>query len=274
MRWIYQIGNTEITRINDVVLSNVRPEELIPQWSGEDPVSLSVHAWLVRDGSRSVLIGAAAGNRKSRPHSPRLDRLSTQFLENLREAGTTPEEIDFVLLTHLSADNIGWNTRWDNGRWIPTFPNARYLFPQSEYEFFSNPANRTDRNQTHFVAQADSLQPVIAAGQAETLEAGLTDEGFSVYPAPGHSPGHTAFVLRSDDRIAVFCGDSLHHPVQVQNPEWNSVCDALPEAAIESRRRVIGFACDNDAMVFTSHFAGSSVGRIRRSASGFQWRFM
>jgi glyoxylase-like metal-dependent hydrolase (beta-lactamase superfamily II) len=274
MRRIYQIGNAEITRIDDVVLTDVKSEELIPQWSGERTVTVSFHAWLVRDRNRSILIGTAAGNRKPRPHWPGLDRLRTQFLENLREAGVAPEQIDSVLLTHLYADNIGWNTRWADGRWVPTFPNARYLFPKSDYDFLRNPANQTDRDQSHFPAQTDSLQPVIVSGQGQTFEADLAQEGFSIYPAPGHSPGHVAFVLRSDDRIAMFCGNSLQHPVQVRNPDWNCAGDALPEAAIQSRRRVIGFASDHDVAVFPAHFSGSSVGRIRRNGSGFLWSFM
>jgi glyoxylase-like metal-dependent hydrolase (beta-lactamase superfamily II) len=244
-RRIYQVGNAEITRISEGVLTRIRPQTLIPQWSGEQQsVSLSVHAWLVREEGHSILIGTAAGN--------------PPFLVDLRESGVTPEEIDLVLLSHLSSDNIGWNTRLENGRWIPTFPNAQYLFPQSEYA----------------LARADRMQPVIEAGLGKTLEVGLPVDGFSALPAPGHSPGHTAFVLRSDHRIALFCAGSLQHPIQVQNPDWNCASDAVPQAASDSRRRLLEFAAEHEAIVFTSHFTDSSVGRVYRTASGFLWRFM
>lgn len=244
-RRIYQVGNAEITRISDGVLTRIKPQTLIPQWSAEQqPVSLSIHAWLVREEGHSILIGTGAGN--------------PPFLVDLQDSGAAPEEIDLVLLSHLSANNIGWNTRLENGRWIPTFPNAQYLFPQSESAF----------------APTDRMQPVIEAGLANTLEVGLPVDGFSALPAPGHSPAHTALVLRSDHRIALFCGGSLQHPIQVQNPDWNGAGDALPQAAIESRRRLLEFAADHEAMVFTSHFTDSSVGRVYRTASGFLWRFM
>jgi len=260
-RRIYQVGNAEITRISDGVLARIRPQTLIPQWDSElQTISLSMHAWLVREEGHSILIGTAAGN--------------PPFLMDLRDSGATPDEIDLVLLSHLYSDNIGWNTRCENGRWIPTFPNAQYLFPHSEYAFFQDEANRTDGNRSHFLAQTDSMQPVIEAGLGKTLEAGLPVDGFSALPAPGHSPAHTAFVLRSDNRIALFCGSSLQHPIQVQNPEWNCASDAFPQAAIESRRRLLEFAADHEASVFTSHFTDSSVGRIYRTASGFLWRFM
>jgi len=244
-RRIYQVGNAEVTRISDSVLTRIRPQMLIPQWSAEQQaISLSIHAWLIREEGHSILVGTAAGN--------------PPFLVDLRDSGATPDEIDFVLLSHLSSDNIGGNTRLENGRWIPTFPNAQYLFPQSEYA----------------LAQAERMQPVIEAGLGKTLEAGLPVDGFSALPAPGHSPAHTAFVLRSDHRIALFCGGSLQHPIQVQNPQWSCATDANPQAAIESRKRLLEFAADHEASVFTSHFTDSSVGRVYRTASGFLWRFM
>jgi glyoxylase-like metal-dependent hydrolase (beta-lactamase superfamily II) len=274
-RRIYQVGNAEITRISDVVLTRIKPQTLIPQWSTEQPtLSLSIHAWLVREEGHSILIGTAAGTLKPWPNSTHVDPLTTPFLTGLRESGVAPEDIDLVLLSHLHADNIGWNTRLETGRWIPTFPKARYLFPDSEYGFFQDEANCTEDNRPHFLAQTDSMQPVLDAGLGKTLEASLPVDGFTAFPAPGHTPAHTAFVLRSGDRIALFSGASLHHPIQVQNPNWNCAHEALPQAAVESRKRLLAFAADNEASVFTSHFTDSSVGRIHRTAANFLWRFM
>lgn len=145
---------------------------------------LSVHSWLVRDRDRNILIDTGAGNGKPRPYAPYFDHLDTPYLERLRAAGCEPEDIDYVLLTHLHVDHVGWNTQLENGDWLPTFPNARYIFARAEYDYFTDPQNLSDRNRTSFAVQQDNIVPVIEAGLAELIEIDGNEpiEGFTFHP--------------------------------------------------------------------------------------------
>lgn len=288
----FQIGQATITRISDLTLANFTPTMLLPDWnpkvltdlpdqmiskmmdSTQAHLLLSVHSWLVRDRDRTILIDTGAGNGKVRPDAPYFDHLDTPYLERLRAAGCEPEDIDYVLLTHLHVDHVGWNTRLENGRWVPTFPNARYIFARAEHDYFSDPQNR-DRDPTSFAIQKDSIDPVIEAGLADLIETDGSEpiKGFTFHPTPGHSIAHASIVLQSGGEVALFAGDVMHHPVQVFKPEWNSVFCASPEAAQRSRAWALAFAVDHQATVFSSHFPASSAGSVERDESGFSWTF-
>jgi glyoxylase-like metal-dependent hydrolase (beta-lactamase superfamily II) len=289
----YRVGDAEITRICDWNLSHFKTSQMIPEWNDEtrsclqhplagttdasgEHVLLSIHSWLVKEHGRTILIDTGAGNNKVRPYAQYFDHLQTPYLKHLQAAGVALEEVDHVLLTHLHVDHVGWNTRLENGEWIPTFPNAQYIFSRREHEFFSNPANHTERNRTSFAVQEDSISPIIDAGQAEMMEAGENEvaDGFTFHATPGHSVAHSSIVFRSAGEVALFTGDLMHHPVQVQRPHWNSVFDAFPEAARSSRMWAIEFAADNKALIFSSHFSASSSGRIERIGAEFVWTFL
>ena len=91
--------------------------------------------------------------------------MRTHFLDDLSAAGFPPESIDVVLCTHLHVDHVGWNTRLEDGRWVPTFPRARYLFARREWEHWS-----TERDDDTQRIMADSVKPVLDAGLADLVE--------------------------------------------------------------------------------------------------------
>ncbi|UMM07835.1 MBL fold metallo-hydrolase [Gluconobacter frateurii] len=288
----YAVGDARILKIQDLTLAALSPEQLLPDWDGGralqayprlsetldasgTKIPLSIHSWLIEDRGRKILVDTGAGNNKARPAAPYFDHLRTVWLENLRRAGVRPEEIDFVLLTHLHVDHAGWNTRQQDGIWVPTFPNARYLFSKAEYDFFSDPAHDTTRNKTSFMTREDSVDPIIAAGLADQIDVDGTEilEGFSFYSTPGHTPHHASIVLRSGTDCALFTGDVMHHPVQVNVPEWNTVFDADPLAAIMSRKWALNYAIEHNATVFTAHFPMTSAGRIMSGHQKIDWSF-
>ncbi len=292
----YRIGSAEVTRIPELQLDGFTPAALLPGWTDDDDaparrrpgsltpesftpdgrrVLLSVHSWLIRDRGRTILVDTGAGNDKDRPHARYFDRLRTPYLDRLAAAGVTPEAVDYVLLSHLHVDHVGWNTRLTDGAWVPTFPNARYVFSRREYEFFSDPANRSERNRTSAQAQEDSVDPVIAAGLADTIEVDGQEviPGLSFHPTPGHSPDHASIVLQSDGEQAIFAGDVLHHPIQVERPDLVSIFDADLEATLRSRHWVLSYAADADATFFASHFPSTAAGRVERDGDGFAWHF-
>jgi len=290
----YQIGDATVTRVIDIAIDTFTLDRLLTNWdekipavhpewilpasmdSGGTRAVLSIHTWVIRDLERVILIDTAAGNDKDRPHAPYFEHLQTKYLENLAAIGVQPEDVDFVLTTHLHVDHVGWSTRLINGSWVPTFPNARYFFSKIEHDYYNDQVNHNERNRTSFQVQRDSVNPVIDAGLATLLEAGDTSPipGFTLYPTAGHSPGHVSIVFRSQDEVAFFSGDIVHHPVQVFEPGLMSIFDADAEKATRARQWGLEFAAENGAILFSPHFSGTSAGRVIRHGGGYSWEFV
>ncbi|WP_374424334.1 MBL fold metallo-hydrolase [Chromobacterium sp.] len=282
----YQIGDAKISRVTDTLLHGLAPAYLYADWDAAlldeqpqlrgllDPaghLSLSVHSWVVEWAGQLFLIDTGIGNDKERAFNPLFHRLQTPFLQRLAAAGVQPEQVDHVLLTHLHADHVGWNTRLVDGEWRPTFPNATYALPQGELDFFATPAADSRR-----MVFDDSVAPVIAAGQALAIsrDGGEYRDGLRFHPTPGHCAGHMAISLTSRGETALFTGDVMHSPMQVYRPAWNSVFCREQDAARQSRRWLLDFAAERRATVFTAHFPATSAGRLARRDGGFQWQFV
>ncbi|GLR81872.1 MBL fold metallo-hydrolase [Azospirillum oryzae] len=283
------LGDVRITRIEEFASDAFAPERLLPDWDpavgrrharwmvpgslneAQDRVVISVHAWLVETGGRRFLVDTGAGADKERPGKPLFHRRSDPFLQRLRGTGAEPEDIDMVLLTHLHTDHVGWNTRLTDGGWIPTFPNARYVMPRVELEAMVAAAPDSDRAALF----RDSVEPVLAAGQAEFVapEGAEVAGGFRFQPTPGHSAGHMCIALDCCGTGALFTGDLMHHPIQVHHPDWNSVFCENPDEARRSRLAVLNAVADTDTTLFTAHFPESSAGRVTSDGDGFAWRF-
>lgn len=189
--------------------------------------------------------------------------------------GVAPEDVDFVMCTHLHVDHVGWNTRLIDGRWVPTFPNARYLFGRRELEHWQSVAAAVPEAPVNHGSYQDSVLPVVEAGQAVLVDDGHTlDDGIWVEDAPGHTPGNTMVRLKSADANAVLTGDTIQHPLQLARPDWSSAFCDDPAQSRESRTRLIEGAADTDTLVLTGHFPDPVAGRIVSAASGgFRFRF-
>jgi glyoxylase-like metal-dependent hydrolase (beta-lactamase superfamily II) len=207
------VGDATITRIEETVDTTFTGRGFFPAFDpaavaphlgwlapryylpDRDALVFSMHSWLVRTGRHTVLIDACIGNDKDRMPRAHWHRQRTPFLERLRAAGAGPGDVDYVMCTHLHADHVGWNTVLRDGRWVPTFPNARYLFARIEYEHWrDNP----DPNPIRRNAFLDSVLPVVEAGRADMIEDGhQVDGAFTVALAPGHTPGNAHVHLRS-----------------------------------------------------------------------------
>lgn len=230
------------------------------------------HTWVVRTGRHTILVDTCNGDHKPRPGLPMSDRLDTGYLERLRAAGVAPEQVDFVFCTHLHADHVGWNTRLLDGRWVPTFPNARYLMSRHEHDTWSARSTDMARPQWQRNLYADSVLPVVEAGLAQLLDgAHQVDDSFTILPAPGHTPGNCRADVLSRGARASFCGDMLHTPLQVVHWEVNSrPCEDKVQAR-KSRYEVLSFCAEHDALLLPMHFGPPYASRIRR-ASGDRFR--
>jgi len=184
----------------------------------------------------------------------------------LKAAGVGPEDIDFVMCTHLHADHVGWNTRLDNGRWVPTFPNARYLFSQKEYDYWAE-----EHKKTAIDAFGDSVLPVVEAKKADfvTSEHAL-DDHIRLSPTPGHTPDHFAVCLGRRGEAAVMTGDLIHSPLQARYPDLVMRVDYDREQASNTRRRFLERYCDTSTLCCTMHFPSPSVGHVKRWGDGFR----
>lgn len=246
---------------------------LVPQaWNPEpDEIYFPMQSYIVRSSRHTILIDTCVGNHKDRPHRPLWhQRNDDGFLHALAAHGLAPEDIDFVMCTHLHTDHVGWNTRLRDGRWVPTFPNARYVFSRGEYEAWD--AGCDERfARTPF---EDSVLPVVAAGRAELVDDdhALDDEVW-LQPTPGHTPHHVAIHLASAGQRAVMSGDLMHSPVQLAHPDWQPWPDTDPRQAARTRRAFLEQHCDTDTLVCTAHFPLPSAGRIVRAGDGFRMAY-
>ncbi len=239
-------------------------------------IHISHHAWLVRTPGAIVLIDPCVGNGRHRPSLPFYDNLDTPFLERLSAIGISPEDVDFVVCTHLHVDHVGWNTRLKAGRWVPTFPNARYILSRREHDFWARDLVGGLPKRWAFNAgvYADSVKPVIDAGLAQMVgeETGYDFAGnsFSLMPTPGHTIGHMSAILDAGSDGALFCGDVLHWPAQIIFPEWHSGGSYDDDQAIISRRQVLELCANKGWLLVPQHFKGAHACRIERTPEGFR----
>jgi len=230
----------------------------------------SIHSWLIRLGGRTILVDACSGNHKPRPGMPRFDNLNTAYLDRLRAAGVQPEEIDLVLCTHLHVDHVGWNTRLENGRWVPTFPRAKYVMSRTDHGHWAAAAGKPGTEAYQVNTYNDSVLPIVEAGLAEMVDDSHDlGRGLLIRPSPGHTPGHIRIDLESQGKRAMFSGDALHNPVQVPLWRWNSRFCEDPARARQSRHELLAHCAESHALLMPAHFAPPHAAYIKAAGDGF-----
>jgi glyoxylase-like metal-dependent hydrolase (beta-lactamase superfamily II) len=235
---------------------------------------MSMHSYVLQLDGLTVLVDACNGDHKPRS-IPDVDRKRTPFLANLAKLGLTTDDIDLVLCTHLHFDHVGWNTRLQSGKWVPTFANARYLFSRRDFEHFGKQELEDD----HLRAFRDSVLPVYEAGRAQLIEENSlvhrqVGDGVWLEPAFGHSPGNFSVLAECGGERAIFWGDVVHHPVQLIRPELTMSPDSDPGMARETRRRTLIRAADEALVCFPAHFRDPSAGRVLRDGDVYRYSFV
>jgi glyoxylase-like metal-dependent hydrolase (beta-lactamase superfamily II) len=232
----------------------------------DDMLILCFQSYIVRTPHHTILIDSCIGNDKPRPLRPKWNmKTDDTYLRALKAAGFSVADIDFVMCTHLHVDHVGWNTRLEGGRWVPTFPNARYLFGKTEFDYWTE-----QHAKTAVPAFGDSVLPVVEAKRAEIVRDDFAiGDHLRILPTPGHTPGHSAFVLGREKDDAVFAGDLIHSPLQALHPELSPRFDVDQAQAAVTRRNFLERYCDTDTLCCTAHFPSPSTGKIRRKRNGF-----
>ena len=291
---VWRIGNVTVTRIVEIEILGGHPDVL---FQGLDPeqvrkigwlqphfadafgmLNSSIHAFLIESEGKRILVDTCVGNDKTR-HFPLFNNRKGTFLSQLAEAGFPAESINTVLCTHLHVDHVGWNTRLFNDRWIPTFPNAGYLFGRIELEywhqkFLSGETVNTDSAKILDATNvmADSVLPIIEADLHTLVEIDhhLTSE-VSLMSTPGHTPGHVSVSIHSNGMEAIITGDIFHHPIEMEYPDLDCNFDVDPEAARRTRREFLTTQSDRNVLILGTHFPPPTAGRILQN--GNSWLF-
>ncbi len=233
-------------------------------------LKLSIHTWILKTAHHTILIDTCCGNNKERPTFELAHQLNLPYLEKLAAAGVRPEEVDMVMCTHLHVDHCGWNTQLKNGKWVPTFPNAKYIFSRTEYDQWNPADTRYPKSAVNDGVFNDSVLPVVEAGQATMVEGThALEDGLIIEPAPGHTYGLIVLKVESKGQHALFAGDALHHAVQILRPEWSSgFCD-VPEQSAKTRRKLMEHCAEKNALLMPAHFPPPHAVRVRAKGDNF-----
>ncbi|MEA2930786.1 MAG: hypothetical protein QOG38_3214 [Hyphomicrobiales bacterium] len=237
---------------------------------GIDRLIVTIQLWVVKAGGNVIVIDTGVGNRKVRPSAARMDRLNTLVMPWLESIGAGPNEVTHVVMTHMHTDHVGWNTVEQDGKWVPTFPKARYLCPKDEYDYWKAEFDKdTSVNQGSF---EDSVVPVVAAGLADFMDGKSEVAGcLAPEPVPGHAPGMLSFRIRSRGEEGLFCADIIHNAIQIVRPDWNDRYCLWPDKALESRATGLKRACERGALLMPMHLGAPYCGYVRRQGDGYMF---
>lgn len=227
---------------------------------------LIFRSYVLRAPGGVVVLDTCWGNRKERRLDPYAHMLDTGYLAGLAAAGVDPAEVDYVFCTHLHQDHVGWNTRWRDGAWMPTFPNAAYLLVRAEYEHWTT-VSAGNYGHDSF---ADSVQPIVAAGLHRWIEPGAhIDDALRVLPLPGHTPGHCGLHVSSGGEEAVFTGDLFHTAYQFARPDWSIVSEHDTGRGPATRREFMDRHAGSGVRIVPAHFNAPAGGTLARAGDGY-----
>ena len=282
------IGDVTITSIIERDGPWRKPEEMFPAYDPEigrrhlaaldpevfDPVSgkmvITYQTYVVRTPKHTILIDTCTGEDKGYP--PPMDFPKQPWLDGFRASGLRFEDIDYVFCTHLHIDHTGWNTTLRDGRWVPTFPNAKYVFHKGEYAAWeaehakgANPPGTVFR---------DNCLPIVEAGQALLVDDDYAlDDTITLTPTPGHSPCHCCVNIFSRGQRAVVTGDMMHHVIQCREPDWSAKPDWDAKQSAISRRKFLSSVAETDTLILPIHFPTPTAGFVTADADRFNYRF-
>ena len=270
----WQIGDVTVTCIEELEVTGLS-KFLLPQATEEEALKIdwlqphfanekgelvmAIQALVVKTPDLTIVVDTCIGNDKPRAVPP-WNKMQTAFLDDFKAAGFDPDGVDIVLCTHLHVDHVGWNTMLVDGKWVPTFPNARYLFARTEYDHAMS-----DEDAENQQVMSDSVTPVFEAGLVELVETThRVSDHVSLVPTHGHTPGHVSILIESKEDSALITGDFVHHPCQMAHPDWCSTFDTGPDEAVKTRERIFGIYEGTQTLIIGTHFAKPTAGHVVR----------
>ena len=282
-----QVGDIVITRIleserPDFDAAQFFPEIAADQWApyrqrlagwametASNALIFPMQSFLLRTRHHTIVVDTCVGDHKQRARPTWNMTSSGEYLKRLADTGVRPEDVDYVMCTHMHPDHVGWNTRLENGRWVPTFPKARYVMSEKEWTYWSAFHKGTPQNQI-----TDSVIPIVESGHAQMVKNDFAiDEDVWFESTPGHTPDHVSVRIASRGAQAVITGDLIHSPVQCLETEWVPRPDFDPPQAAATRRAFLERYCERDVLVCASHFPSPSFGHVIREGNAFWFTY-
>jgi len=272
----FNVGAFEVTTIRDGAVQLPGPHPIFGEnVAGEDVAALAEENFLPSDqmeiaftvtivntGNEVILFDTGNGGDTGRRPNAGL------LLERLAEAGFEPGQIDHVVLTHFHGDHIGGLT--EGG--APAFPNADYVIPAEEYNFWSNEDLLFDENmQSRAQLVQDKVVPF--AEQARFIDPGdAVVSGIEAVKAWGHTPGHTTYHLESEgERLMLIADTSNHYVVSLQRPDWHVRFDMDKEGAVAARKEILGMIAADRIPFVGYHMPTPAVGYLEAEGPGFRF---
>jgi len=226
---------------------------------------LPIAAFLIRTGGKTVLLDAGLGTAKfdfvtSDGHRTVLN--GGELPGRLAALGVQPGDVDYVIPTHLHSDHSGWVIH-EHRRF---FPNATIRFGAGDWD-----EQVLNENSPGVPGFKQAMKQAMADGRIELIERdGEILPGISAMHTPGHTAGHTSFVLSSGDSRAIILGDIISCPMQIRNAEMEVVFDTDPKLAVKTRERIMR-ELDGDTLVGGPHFPGLRFGRVLLAQGKRYW---
>lgn len=282
----WKIGDVEITRLVEVnaweddiamLWPDATPEDvkrypwLKPHWATDDgKMIISFQCFVMRTPDHQIMLDTCIGADRQREFDV-FTNMQTTFLDDLKAAGFNREDIDIVLCTHLHFDHVGWNTHLVDGQWVPTFPNARYLFGKKEYahwKMLEETKGYHDLNHMY-----DAVQPVLDAGLVDLIDPDHKPcPEITLMPTPGHTPGHVSIVIESNGEKAVITGDLMHCPIQCAEPTRIVRFDMDQATGAQTRQTFVDAMANSDTLVIGTHFSHPTGGYVVSDDDGCRFK--
>ncbi len=269
------LGDFEVTALSDgtvalpvdTLLTNTtkaKSDKTLARNFLKSPVETSVNGYLINTGTKLVLVDTGAAGL----FGPTLGRLA----ESLKAAGYQPEQVDEIYLTHMHPDHVGGLMAGDK----MAFPNAIVRADQHDADFWLSQANLDKAPadaKGFFQGAMASLNPYVAAGKFRPFN-GSTNlmPGVKAIAAPGHTPGHSIYVVESAGQKLVLWGDLMHvAAVQFPEPSVTIQFDTDSKAAAVQRKRAYADAARHGYLVGSAHLSFLGLGHLRAEGKGYAW---
>ena len=237
---------------------------------GSRKLVLCVQSFLIKTPHHNILVDSCVGNHKPRPARPFWNMMnSDRFEKGLAATGLAPADIDYVMCTHLHVDHVGWNTKLENGRWVPTFPNAKYIMADRELAHWTE-QEKKDPAGVPWIT--DSVLPIVEAKRAQVVKSDFAlDDTVQLLPTPGHTIDHFSVLAGRPGADALIAGDMIQSPIQGRYPELGMRADHDSKQAGQTRRKMFERFCDSSTFMCVTHFPMPSISRVRRWGEGYKF---
>jgi glyoxylase-like metal-dependent hydrolase (beta-lactamase superfamily II) len=266
-----RIGDVVVTAINDgmfegafSMLANfpaAEAEALHQAAFRAIPPRLAINCYLIQTNARLILVDAGFGGA--------IGELAGHLADDLRALGVAPGDVDTVLCTHLHPDHVGGLV---DGTGAAVFPNAELVVHQADHRFWSDDATLAGAttDQDRGFVQLARATITAYADRTRLLTSGEALPGISIIPEPGHTPGHSGWLIASGSESLLIWGDVVHMPgVQFLRPEVGMGFDVDGTEAIETRKRIMDMTATDRLMIAGMHLDFPGFGHVSRAGSGY-----